>query len=47
MKIFIEEAEEKNLNLGILNNVLKMYQKLDDDDEMGDLGTQALIKYYD
>lgn len=46
MKIAIEEAEEKNLSLGILNDVLKMYQKLDDE-EMGDLGTQALIKYYD
>lgn len=46
MKIAIEEAEENNLNLGILNEVLKMYEKLDDEN-MGNLGTQALIKYYD
>lgn len=46
MKIAIEEAEENNLNLGILNEVLKMYEKLDDKN-MGNLGTQALIKYYD
>lgn len=46
MKIAIEEAEENNLNLGILNEVLKMYEKLDDEN-MGNLGIQALIKYYD
>lgn len=46
MKIASEEASERSVNLGILNEVLKMYESLNAND-MGDLGTQALIKYYD
>ena len=46
MKIASEEAGERSVNLGILNEVLKMYESLNDNN-MGDLGTQALIKYYD
>ena len=46
MKIALEEAQDVNLKLGILEDVLKMYKKLESDN-FGDLGTQALIKYYE
>lgn len=46
MKIAKEEAEDVSLELGMLNCVLDMYQKLEEQG-MGDLGTQALIKYYE
>ncbi len=46
MKIADDEAKGANLELDILESVLKMYEKLQDEG-MGDLGTQALIKYYD
>ena len=45
MKIADDEAESKKLSLDILKDVLKMYQELEDEG-MGDLGTQALIKHY-
>ncbi|MGG7097325.1 NAD(P)-dependent oxidoreductase [Clostridium sardiniense] len=46
MKIADDEAKDVNLELDILEDVLKMYEKLQDEG-MGDLGTQALIKYYE
>lgn len=46
MNIAASEASDVNLELGVLNNVLEMYKKLEEEG-MGDLGTQALIKYYE
>ena len=45
MDIAKNEADQKNLDLPVLNDVLKMFKILQ---EKGydDLGTQALIKYY-
>lgn len=45
MKLADEEAEAVNLKLGTLEHILNMYQELEAKG-MGDLGTQALIKYY-
>lgn len=47
MMIAVEEAETAGLDLNILKNVLEMYRKLADNQNLGDLGTQALIKYYE
>jgi len=47
MKIAAEEAKDANLNLNVLTEVLKMYETLAKEDSLGDLGTQALIKYYE
>ena len=46
MKLAKEEIDEKEIELMMLTTVLKMYEKMS---ELGyeDLGTQALIKYYD
>lgn len=46
MEIAKEEAKDVNLELHVLNKVLKMYKELDDQ-QFGELGTQALIKYYE
>ena len=46
MNIALEEAAHVDLTMPVLNEVHDMYQALDDQG-MGDLGTQALIKYYD
>lgn len=46
LNIAVDEAAERNLSLTVLNDVLKMYKKLEGE-SLGDLGTQALIKYYD
>lgn len=46
MKIAVEECEGFKSELVVLNKVLEMYEKLEENN-MGDLGTQALIKYYD
>ena len=46
MKIAEEEAESAGLELGILSDVLMMYEELEEQG-MGDLGTQALLKYYE
>ena len=46
MAIATEEADKVALNLQVLNEVLEMYRALDEKG-LGDLGTQALIKYYD
>lgn len=45
MKLAKEEADNANLKLEMLDCVLAMYQSLEDNG-MGDLGTQALIRYY-
>lgn len=46
MDIATQEAGEVSLQLQVLDEVLKMYKALDAKD-LGDLGTQALIKYYE
>lgn len=45
MDIAVEESQNANLNLEILKTVNEMYKKLDSMG-FGDLGTQALIKYF-
>lgn len=45
MKIAKEEAETAGLELGVLDYVLSMYETLAAEAK-GDLGTQALIQYY-
>ncbi len=46
MQIAREEALDNEINLVILEKVLAMYRELADKTDSGDLGTQALIKYY-
>lgn len=46
MKLADQEALASGMKLGMLEYVLSMYEKLADEG-MGDLGTQALIKYYE
>ncbi|WP_278247490.1 NAD(P)-dependent oxidoreductase [Clostridium beijerinckii] len=46
MNLAIEESTDNSINLGVLNEVLKMYKTLDNDN-LGSLGTQGLIKYYE
>ena len=46
MRIADEEARDKGLSLEMLAEVLRMYRALDECG-MGDLGTQALIRYYE
>ncbi len=46
MDIAIDEADDANLNLTVLKNVVNMYKELEKQG-LGDLGTQALIKYYE
>ena len=46
MKIACEEADRNGANLPILGQVLQMFENLDEQG-MGELGTQALIKYYE
>ena len=46
MKIANDEAEGRKLSLDILKDVLKIYEELENEG-MGDLGTQALIKHYE
>lgn len=45
LKIANEEAEATALDLGVLKQVLEMYTSLEEDGK-GDLGTQALCKFY-
>lgn len=45
MLIAKEQIQQKDIDLDILNTVLSMYQSLEKEG-FGDLGTQALIKYY-
>lgn len=46
MKIALDEAQQVQLNLSVLNEVLNMYETLDEQG-LGDKGTQALIKHYE
>ena len=46
MKLADEEALAADARLGVLEYVLAMYEKLAGEG-LGDLGTQALIKYYE
>ena len=46
MKIAKEEASDVNMDLKVLDTVLKMYESLEADN-LGDLGTQGLLKYYE
>ncbi|WP_195269257.1 NAD(P)-dependent oxidoreductase [Eubacterium sp. 1001713B170207_170306_E7] len=46
MRIAREEAEEASAHLEVLSKVLEMYESLEKEG-YGDLGTQALIKYYE
>ena len=46
MRIAGEEAQDAGLSLAMLDRVLAMYRELDAQG-LGDLGTQALIRYYD
>ena len=46
MKIASEEAVQSGLSLNMLEQVLSNYEQLESEG-YGDLGTQALIKYYE
>lgn len=46
MKIALDEAQQVQLNLSVLSQVLTMYKKLDEQG-LGEKGTQALIKHYE
>lgn len=46
MNIAIEEAKDVNLDLNVIEEVRTMYESLVEDG-LGDLGTQALIRYYE
>lgn len=46
MRIAVSEAKMRGVELGILEEVLSMYESLEKEGA-GDLGTQALIKYYE
>ncbi|MCR4626126.1 MAG: NAD(P)-dependent oxidoreductase [Treponema sp.] len=45
MSLALDEAQKSNLDLGVLSKVLQNYKELESKGN-GDLGTQALIKYY-
>ncbi len=46
INLALEGSNDNSINLGVLNEVLKMYNKLNENN-LGDLGTQGLIKYYE
>ena len=46
MRLAREEAQDSGLNLEILSDTLKHYEKLAEEG-YGDLGTQALYRYYE
>lgn len=46
MNLALEGSNDNSINLGVLSEVLKMYNKLNENN-LGDLGTQGLIKYYE
>ena len=46
MKLADEEAEDRNIRLEVLEKVLAMYRKLENEGA-GDLGTKAILKYYE
>ncbi len=45
MKIALEESQEEELELGVLERVLRSYEQMDEAG-MGELGTQAFIEVY-
>lgn len=45
MRIAVEEAEQRGLDLPVTQDVLQIYDRLLDEGR-GDLGTQAIIQYY-
>ncbi|HHX30621.1 MAG TPA: NAD(P)-dependent oxidoreductase, partial [Clostridiaceae bacterium] len=45
MRIVEEEMTERNVRLPMLDTVLQLYERMEEDGE-GDLGTQALIRLY-
>ncbi|GKX67328.1 NAD(P)-dependent oxidoreductase [Inconstantimicrobium mannanitabidum] len=46
MNLAIEESEDADLELDVLNTVFNMYKTLDNNN-LGELGTQGLMKYYE
>lgn len=46
LDIAVKEAASRKLELGVLEQVLSMYQKLESEGK-GDLGTQALCQYFE
>lgn len=46
MKLALIEANKSGLDLGVLSQVLANYEELEAEG-YGELGTQALIKFYD
>lgn len=46
LNIAMEEADSRQLELSVLEQVLSMYKKLEEEGK-GDLGTQALCQYFD
>lgn len=46
MKIALEEAENAGVQMGMMEKILGMYEALEKEG-FGELGTQALIKYYE
>lgn len=46
MKLADEESTDRNVRLEVLEKVLSMYEALEKDGA-GDLGTQAILKYYE
>lgn len=46
MKLAMQEAERSNCDLSVLHEVLSHYEELEQEG-LGNLGTQALIKYYE
>lgn len=46
MKLALIEANRSGLDLGVLSQVLANYEELEAEG-LGDLGTQALMKFYD
>jgi len=46
MKIALDEAKDAGISLGILEDVCKIYEQMENEG-MGDLGTQAVIKKYE
>ena len=45
MKIALEECKNKNIQLPVLEKVCSMYVEMENNNQ-GDLGTQAIIKKY-
>lgn len=46
LRLAIEEADAMQIDLPMLKLAKQLYTKLQDEDNLGNAGTQALIKYY-